>query len=312
MKNLVLLCFIASAFGCSKAIDGTAADIQESAQQIGDVMASVDEVGGSTGSIASKSKGLENSIEKTFERFAPNELDGSYKTMIAQLLQPHANAASCAGAGFACNTGTRVLTRTFAACTVGTATFDGTVTATWAGGGTGCAMGPGATGDSITRVPNFTVTGRRGATLTVSKTGTVGQRLTWLSGTGTGKAFTFTNDGINRTFTANSTVLFNQTTTITTPITITGTDRANRVLSGGVLRVSNNVTSVNCDYAPTAVTWVTGCNCPTSGSWNGTCSNGKSSTLQITGCGTGTYSEGTDTQSISFDRCGVQFFLYDF
>ena len=259
MKFILLLTIPFVLFSCNKTTDVTTADIQETAQQIGDVMASVDEVGGASGSIASNS--VQDSIEKTFKRHAPGELDESYKSMIAKILQPQVNAATCSGAGFTC-TG-RVLTRTFNGCTVGSATFNGTVTSTWAGAnGTGCTLGTVA-GDTITRVPSFTVTGRRGATLSVTKTGSIGQRLTWASGTGTAKQFTFTNDGINRTFTVNTTPLFNQTTTVTTPITVTGTDRANRVMNGGVLRVSNAITNVNCDYAPANVTWTAGCNCPT-------------------------------------------------
>ena len=303
--KFILILLIPFLFSSCKitAIPTESADIQETAQQIGDVMASVDEVGGAGGNIASNT--IQNSIEKTFKRYAPGELDESHKSMIANILQPQALAATCSGAGFAMCSG-RVMTRTFNNCTVGTATFSGTVTSTWGGvSSSDCTLGTTA-GGTITREPNFTVTGRRGATLAVTKSGGgIGQRLTWTAGLSTAKQFTFTNDGINRKFTINSTVLFDQTTTTTSAITVTGTDRANRVMNGGVLNVSNAVTGISCDYQPTNVTWSTGCNCPTSGSWAGSCSDGKTSSLVLsTTCGQATYTVGTDTQSITLDRCG--------
>ena len=190
---------------------------------------------------------------------------------------------------------------------MGAATFSGDVTLTW-GGGTNvdCTLG-GTAGTHITRVPNFTATGLRGATLAVTKTGTIGQRVTWNSGASPNRVFTLSNDGINRKFTtASAVVLFNQTTVTSGDITVTGEARTNRVMNGGSLRVTNNLTSVVCSYVPTNVTWAgTTCNCPTSGSWAGSCSDGKTTTLNITGCGTASYTEGTTTQTVTFDRCGT-------
>jgi hypothetical protein len=119
--------------------------------------------------------------------------------------------------------------------------------------------------------------------------------------------FTYSNDGISRVFTLGATTLFNQTTTTTSPVTITGGARANRVMSGGNIRVTNNLTSVTCNYVPTSVTWAASgsCNCPETGSWAGSCSNGKSTTLSITGCGTANYTEGSETTAVTFDRCGT-------
>lgn len=288
-------------FGCKKADDTTSAtDIQETAQQVGDVMASVDEFGGSSGSIASNQDTMKKSIQNTFDRYAQNEMS---ENLIAKLILPEANATSCSGTGFAACNGSGVIVRSFAGCTVGAAVFSGDVTLTWSNGGA-CTLA--ATTQFITRVPNFTVTGRRGATLSVTKTGAVGQKMTWASGAGASRVFTLSNDGINRIFTAASTTLFNQTTATSGDITITGTSRTSRVMTGGSLNVTNNLTSVVCNYVPTNVTWAGDtCNCPTSGSWSGTCSNGKSTTLNITGCGTASYTEGADTQAVTFDRCGT-------
>ena len=290
-------------FGCKKAeVTTSAADIQETAQQIGDVMASVDESGGSTGSIASMkdTERMQNSVRQSFARFAPGELK---ENIVAKLFLPEAQAASCAGAGFALCSG-RQIVRSFGGCTVGAAVFSGDVTLTWSSGGALCGMG--VAGSRIDRVPNFTVTGRRGASLAVSKTGTIGQRIQLVVAAGASSVVNLSNDGINRIFSIGSTILFNQTTATSGDITVTGTSRTSRVMNGGSLNVTNNLTSVVCNYVPTNVTWAGGtCNCPTSGSWSGSCSNGKTTTLDITGCGTANYSEGSDTEAVTFDRCGT-------
>ena len=120
------------------------------------------------------------------------------------------------------------------------------------------------------------------------------------------KSLQFSNDGINRVFSIGSTILFNQTTATSGDITVSGTTRSNRIMSGGSLNVTNHISAVVCNYVPTNVTWASGtCNCPTQGSWSGSCSDGKTTTLTITGCGTATYTEGSDTEAVSFDRCGT-------
>lgn len=302
MKLTLLMIAAATLFfGCKKSDATYAADIQETAQQVGDVMASVDESGGSGGNIASMKdiEQMQKSVKKSFDRYAPGELS---ENMVAKLFLPEAQAASCAGAGFAaCDNTTRKIVRSFAGCTVGSAVFSGDVTLTWSVAGTNCSMG-GVNGAMITRVPNFTVTGRRGATLTVSKTGTNGQTIELVNA----GVLKFKNDGINRVIASGATTLFNQTTATSGDITVTGTSRTNRVMSGGSLNVTNNLTSVVCNYVPTNVTWAGGtCNCPTSGSWSGTCSDGKTTTLDITGCGTANFTEGSSTEAVVFDRCGA-------
>lgn len=303
MKLAITLLMSCMMFSGCKVDVTTTADIQETAQQVGDVMASVDEAGGSTGSIASMKdmKDMQNSVKQTFDRYTPGELSES---MVAKLFLPEANAASCSGAGFAACSSNSIV-RSFAGCSVGSATFSGDVTLTWSNGNTNCSLG-GAVNARITRVPNFVVTGRRGATLTVTKTGTVGQRIELLTNAGANSVFAFSNDGINRVFANGSTTLFNQTTATSGDITVTGTSRTNRVMNGGSLNVTNILTSVVCNYVPTNVTWSSSaCNCPISGSWAGTCSNGKTTTLVITGCGTANYSEGSDSETVTFDRCGT-------
>lgn len=266
---------------------------QEMAQQIGDVMASIDEFGGSVGTLTL--------LQKTFDRYAQNKIQDD-KNPLAKFFLTEANAAACLGNGFgACFSG--VMTRNFGGCTTLGATFSGTVRLTWNNAAT-CSMN--STFEYVVREPSFSVTGRLGATLSVSKVGTYGQRLTWTSGSGVNKVFLFDSDGINRTYTSSDgSILFNQTTYVMSPITITGTSRSNRIMTGGVLRVYNDLTRVSCNYTPTDVTWTADCNCPTSGSWAGTCSNSNDSALTITGCGKAQYTNGDFSESVIFDRCGT-------
>ncbi|MBI3295756.1 MAG: hypothetical protein HYZ71_13605 [Deltaproteobacteria bacterium] len=65
----------------------------------------------------------------------------------------------------------------------------------------------------------------------------------------------------------------------------------------------NNLASSSCDFSATDVTWASTCNCPVSGSWTGTCSDGKTATVTIVSCGYGTIDIGSDTQGLTFDRC---------
>lgn len=281
--------------GCSESDNGT--DIEETAQQLGDMMASLDESSGNTSGTLSRLEGE----YRTFARVMPTAIGG---TSIGSLVLPSAQAADCVTASNFGTCSVNTITRTFNGCTIGGATLNGTVTLTWGGSSTSCQMN--SAGATVARSPNFTITGRRSATLSVSKSSTTGtgQQLIWVSGSGTSKVFTFTSDGIRRVITVGGSTPYDFTTATTSAITITGTTRASRVMTGGAVRVTDNLTSVTCDYSPSNVTWSSSsCNCPTSGSWSGSCSNGKTSALTITGCGTATYTLGDQSQSFSFDRC---------
>ncbi|MFZ3231916.1 MAG: hypothetical protein WA160_17040 [Pseudobdellovibrio sp.] len=302
---LALISFIFAGCGGKSADDTTTTDLGETAQQIGDVMASIDEIGGTTGSIAYN----ENTFEKTFARLAPESNHETNKSNLFKFFQPdaQATAVACSTVDFGlCSSSAK--TRTFSGCTVGSATFSGTVNLAWTGTSSSICNLANAS-DTITRIPNFTVTGRRGATLAVTKTGTFGQKLTWSSGSGSNKIFALRNDGINRKFTSTAaTVLFDQTTTTSTDLIISGNLRTGRTITAGTLRVTNNLTGQTCDYIPSNVTWTASCNCPTSGTWNGSCVTsgvGTTSTVTITGCGAGSYTEGTTTSTLAFDRCGT-------
>jgi hypothetical protein len=289
-------------WGCGKG-SGTSQDISELGQQVGDLMAGVDESGGTSGSLAL----LDLESSRLFARRAPEELSPTLLEKLGQGFLPEAFAGVCStSASFGSCTasgigGTSARTRNLSGCTVGTRSFSGTITLSYSTAD--CSLTN--VGDHVTREPAFTMTGRRGATLTVSKTGTLGQRLVRLSDSGGTRTFSLSNDGIRRVFTSSGGTLFDFTTTITSAVTVTGGSRAGRVMTGGVVQVLDNKTGVSCDFVPTAVTWVAGCNCPTSGSWAANCSDGSSRGVTLTGCGTATYTSGSDSEEMTFDRCST-------
>ena len=288
-KTTIFLAFLSLTFiACSK--DETQVDIQEMGQQIGDIMASVDESGGSSGSYASVVSGH----SKMVARLAPATFWEKFN------LLPQANATSCYSASTFSGCSSNVITRDFGGCTLGAATFTGTVTITFvdASDDNICLI----TGDSqtITRVPNFTVTGRRGAELSVKKTGSVGQRITRTAA----GVFSFTNDGIQRKFTLpGGGTLLDYTSEVTSAITVSGNSRNGRTMSGGVLKVTNNVNGNVCSYTPSAVTWDSSCNCPVQGSWSGSCTDGRETVLTIISCGQANLILGEDSETFTFDRC---------
>lgn len=240
----------------------------ENAQQIGDAMASIDEAGGAMGALAFDSA-------------------------------PMIPSQSCMGYGYGACTG-NTITRVFNGCSVGSSKHSGTVGLTWTGSSANCTLG--APGDSIRRVPNFSITGSKGGTLKVSKTGSNGQTLTWTGGSGANKAFDFTNDGINRKITFGGTTYYDVTSQTSSTIVVSGSDRSGRVMSGGTLRLTNNLSGGICDISPSNVTWEPGCNCATSGTWSGNC-GGQAFSVALNGCGSAMLTVGTSTQAVTFDRC---------
>lgn len=273
-------------------------DVEELGQQIGDLMAGVDESSGSNGgAYASMSNAAQGRAFARLEAQYDRPLLARWAPSFSLLSEAMASSCGVANTFGSCSANTIV--RTFGGCSIGSAVLDGTVTLTWGGGASSCQMT--ASGHSVARNPDFTLTGRRGATLSVVKTGTHGQVITREASAG---AYQFTNDGIRRTFTlASGTKLLDFSTETTAPISITGASRNGRVASGGSLRVTNHRTGVTCDVAPNAVTWSSSCNCAASGTWSGSCSDGKAFTLDITGCGSASLTVGEDVQSFNFDRC---------
>jgi hypothetical protein len=287
--------------GCRKtdedftySVDTTA----EAAQQVGDVAAAVDESGGQQTGAYSMNSELE-SIKKIYARLSGDRLSDND---VAQFIIPKAQANACSQTTFGgCTANKRI--RDFGGCLIGTSgAINGTVTLTFAGPDAGtCGMG--TTGDNVARVPAFTITGLRGASFSVSAP-TTGQVVTRAAGL----ASTFENSGIRRTFTTpkGSTIL-DVTTTTGSAINVTGTTRTGRTMSGGSLIVTNNLTSEACTLVPTGVTWAGGCNCPTSGNFDGTCTGGKTFKVTFGGtCGTVTVDTTDETGKIVvLDRCGT-------
>lgn len=299
MKKILTLALMSAVLilaSCKNSQDEAAStDNSEAAQQIGDIMASIDEAGGSSGSFG---------FVNTFARLAPEDVlesvalesgNSDPKDLKATSIAPR---AACGTTGFS-SCSNNVITRTFNGCSIGAATLSGTVSLTFhdASVDNTCAMA--VNSDSIIRVPNFTVTGLRGATLTVSKTASEGQKISK-----TGPAtYNFTNDGIKRKFVYNNNTLFDFTTLTTSSLGITGNSRNGRVLNGGTLRVINNESGRYCDYSPSNVTWNSNCNCAVSGSWTATCSDSTTSSLTINSCGSATFSMDSTSTTVNFDRC---------
>jgi hypothetical protein len=298
MNKIILLLTVLTVISCKKSSDDAAYSVDTTAemgQQIGDAMVSVDESGGSSsGAIANNEV---NSSKQTYARYTNEE--NNFRSSVLDLAIPKAEAAACSTVAFAaCSTNQRV--RDFAGCTFGVGgVMTGNVTLNFTGTGAGTCTIPAAS-DAVSRVPNFTLTGLRGASFAVTATST-GQTVTRSGAT----TFTFANSGIRRKFTTPAgSVILDLTTSTSSPITVTGNSRTSRTMTGGALTMLNNLTSVSCSVSPSAITWGASCNCPTSGSWSGSCSDSTTFTVAFTStCGQATVTKGTETSTVTMDRC---------
>ncbi len=265
----------------------------EMAQQVGDAMSSVDESAGSSGSFAwlKEVSAAQKSIAQT---------EGNKGKSLFSKIIPEANAVSCFSYGFTSCT-SNAITRTFNNCALGAATFSGTVVLSFAGP-TAATCKLSTASDAVTRNPNFTISAGTG-TISIAKAGTNGQTMTYVSGSTTNKVFSLTSDGIRRTVTIDGTLKHDVTTSTTSAITVTGSDRVNRVMNGGTFRLQNNISGERCDISPSVVTWSGTCTCATSGHWSGTCETKGAFNLAITGCGTATLTIGSETTDVTLNRC---------
>lgn len=158
--------------------------------------------------------------------------------------------------------------------------------------------------DSVSRVPNFEIRGLRGASFQVGD-GVGAQTVTRTGPTN----FKFTSTGIRRTFTtASGDRVLDMTTATQSDILGTlpaGLGRLNRSLTSGTLRVTNNLNGQYCDISPSSVTWGgANCNCPTSGSFTGNCSDSSSFSVAFhSTCGSATVSRGSESREVTLDRC---------
>lgn len=298
---LILLATCSSVIvGCSgdqQVMLGEANEPLEIGNQLGDVMASIDDAGKGSTTIAFNSPSFDRFHQSSKKQYA---FENAFKLLI-----PEASAATCgASPGFgSCSSNT--MTRNFNNCTIGGYTLTGTVTMAWTGG-SNCSLS--AQSQAIRITPNYSVNGNN-LTLTTVKTGTYGVTMT-LTTSATTKIWSYTNDGTRRTLGYNGSTLAEINTRTNSPITVTGSVRGNRTLSAssGALEVINNTSGNSCTFQPSGVTWnATNCNCANAGTWTGSCSNLGNFTMNITGCGVATinYTDGgtAKSQTISLDRC---------
>jgi len=287
--NLILGC------GSSEQISlGEVNTPSEVASQLGDVMATIDEAGRGTTTIAHYTPAFNSSSAK----------NAAVDNLMFALF-PQAQAATCNTAEFSGCSANSVL-RNFNSCTIGGYVLTGSVAMTWTGG-SNCEMS--GVGQAIRITPSYTVAGNN-MSLSATKTGTYGTTLTWASGSGTTRVLSYVNDGINRSLSFNGTVLLSLNTRTVTSLTVTGTLRTSRVLSGaaGALEIINATAGETCTFQPVSVAWgSSNCNCATSGQWTGSCTSMGNFSMIITGCGIAnlTYTENgvAKNQTVSLDRC---------
>ncbi len=285
-------------FGCQKADDLYSVDVAtEFGQLVGEVMAAVDESGGTINGAIAQSE--ISGYEKSFARLANDK--PIYQSSLLKLALPEAQAAVCGAVAFgACAAAKKI--RNLADCTTpGGGTLTGNVTLRFTGSGIATCTIP-VNNDAVSWTPSFTMTGLRGATFANSATST-GQTLTRAAAS----TFIFTNSGIRRTFVTpqGSTILdMTTSTSASTPITVSGSARAGRIMTGGNITIVNNLTAVSCTLTPTAVSWGAGCNCPTAGTWSAACTDSTNFSVAFTStCGQATVTKGTEVTTITMDRC---------
>jgi hypothetical protein len=275
------------AVGCKK--DGVD-DQGQIGDSVGEVMASADE-SASSSSTTAMLPGL------PILRM-PDGLRGPLWRRALDTVFPAAHAGACFPFAFStCAAGVR--TETFSDCTFGAATLDGSVTLSFSDAAA-CTLG--ATGDTVNRTADFTLTGPYGGTLAISSPGG-GQTLTT-----TDAGFSFAVPGMERVLTGPAgNKLFDISTMTTSPIMMTGTSRANFEIVSGTLVVTHNLAEYSVTLAPHNLAWALTCNCAVSGSLTGTVSggkaDGKSATVTITSCGHADVTVDGDTESVTLDRC---------
>jgi len=278
--------------GCRKEPSGN--DDGQIGAAVGEMMASLDE--SAQGNVTADLLPLLPALR------IPDALRGSLWHRAALALFPSAEAATCGEAAFsACSAGIR--TRTFSSCSLASvATLDGSVSLAFTARPL-CTLA--VAGDAVTRSASFSVTGLYGGMLTVTSPGG-GQTLTQ-----TAAGFEYKVGGMERTLTgAAGRTLFDITTRTTTPLAITGSSRADRVIVSGTLEVTHHLAGYGVSLTPDHLAWSASCNCATSGRLTGLVSggarDGKSATVELTGCGEADVTIDGQTESITLDRCVAQ------
>lgn len=280
----------------------------EIVQLFSDTMSSIDESGGQlNGNITRISHPTGD--EKFYARI--NKTDTFTARLMKELFIPVSYADSCSAAPFyTCNNGRMI--RAFTGCTVQGpldsnnqrtyGTLSGSIELTFTGGIEAQSCNIPHDGNNVRRIPNYTLTGLRGASFSVTAP-TTGQLLTRVGG---GDNFSFENAGITRTVkNSDDEKVFEMTTTTSSPLLVAGATRNGRTVSSGSVVVTDNLSGLSCTFtASAATTWANGCNCPTSGNWTGTCSDASSFNIVFNStCGEVVYTKGSGFKSVTLDRC---------
>jgi len=286
MKAMRILAGVVVALGlgaCGLASD----DAEELGHTAGDVMASLDETG-TGGGFAWNVAPLDR---PGFDRSATD--------LALDLLLPSAHAATCWGQAFSACTAS-VRTKDFGGCTLGRSTLTGTVTLTFSE--PTCLLL--RSGAAVTRTADFTLTGPRDATITVSSPGG-GQKVTR-----TQDGYTYTVLGMERVGKdAKGKTLFDIATRTTEDLVVVGLTRGERELKSGKLVVEHKVAGYSTTLQPEGLKWNGSCNCPVSGKLTGSIAggkhDGKSASIEFTSCGSGNVTLDGEVTPVAFDRCSA-------
>lgn len=287
----------AGAVGCKKAASDT--DQAQVGQAVGETMASADESfqGGTTMAMLPADRSTAPALPLPMLR-APRELRGPAWRRALDALVPKAYAGACLLTDFSkCADGVR--TRNFGNCELGDATLDGSVTLTFSDT-TACTMT--GTNASVTRTADFTLTGPYGGTLQVTSPGG-GQTLTR-----TASGFSYHVGGMERVLTGpGGHTLFDVATDTTSDIMVTGSSRADLMISSGTLEIHHKLAGYTVTLSASNLTWTPHCNCATAGTLTGSISGGKldgqTASVTLMGCGEAEVTLGTQTESVTLDRC---------
>lgn len=289
-RSLLLLFISFSLFiGCAEEEDLLGSESM--ALQLAEVMTAIDDSGGDTGSYAF----MQKEIHKTQKLYPKHFYAKSSLSLI-----PKAHAVACSSASTFSGCTNNVITRDFQNCTIGSVSLSGSVSYTFNDALTDNTCSLASAGHSVTRDPDFEIRGPLGATYSVSRTGSFGQRVTLTSTPG---EFEFTNDGLRRALSLEGVTLSDWSSSTSSAISVSGSSRTGRVADGGVLEVTNNLSGVTCDFVPSNVTWGASCNCATSGSWSATCSDGATVSYQVTGCDSGTLITNGTAEQVALNIC---------
>jgi hypothetical protein len=284
---LVALMVAAASPGCRKR--GGDDEIDQIAASVGETMSSLDE--SVTGGAATAMLPY---------RRMPDALEPPLWRRAMDAVIPSAHAATCWEPTFSACSAAGVRTKAFNDCTIGLATLSGHVALTF----TRPACVVATAGDAVTRTANFTLTGLYGGTLEVTSPGG-GQTLTK-----TADGFDYSVGGMERILTgAGGRKLFDVATRTTAPIVVTGSSRADLEIVSGGFEIDHKLAGYKVTLTASNLTWSSNGTCASSGTLTGTVSggrhDGKSASVTITACGEADVTIGSDTESVSLDRCST-------